>query len=118
MRHRGLSLLETVVAIGLVGLMIPFVLNLIPSGTLALKRAETLEVATAYGWKLIEEARRLPTVQGKDVDRDVKVGGTGFHVTREFFPVGDNLRDVVVTMRPSRGEPVRLATRMERLELP
>ncbi len=109
---KGLSLLELVVAFGLLALVLPFVLNLIPSGTLAMKKAEEIQEASAYGWKLIEEAR-ASTALGVDLNTQVTLGTTQYQVVREIYQVDDRLRDVVVELRPRRGEPQRLAARME-----
>ncbi len=99
---RGMSLLEMVVCIGLLALVIPFVLNLIPSGSLALHKAEEVQAATATAALLIEEAG--------EGDLDEERGE--FHVRRAIYQVDDRLSDVVVEVTPRRGAPVRLATRI------
>ena len=110
--RKGMSLLELVVCIGLLALVIPFVLNLIPSGTLALRKAEEVQEASAYGVILIDQARSSPAL-GLDLDENRRVGRSEYHVRREIYQVDDRLRDVVVELTPRRGQPMRLATRME-----
>jgi hypothetical protein len=104
-------LLELVVCVALLALVIPFVLNLVPSGTLALKKSEQVQEASCYAFKLIEEARNSPAM-GLDLDTTVRLGTTDYAVRREIFQVDSRLRDVVVEMKPGRGQPIRLATRM------
>jgi hypothetical protein len=110
--RKGLSLLELVVCFGLLALVIPFVLNLVPSGTLALRKAEVVQEASAYGLVLIDEARNSPAM-GLDLDTTRTVGRTEFRIRREIYQVDDRLRDVVVELTPRRGQTMRLATRME-----
>ena len=57
MRRRGVSLAEMVVAISLLGLVIVFVLTLVPSSVVTLRRADALQSATAYGLGMIEQSR-------------------------------------------------------------
>ncbi|GMU55397.1 MAG: hypothetical protein AMXMBFR33_45430 [Candidatus Xenobia bacterium] len=113
---RGLSLLEMVVALGLLALVLPFLLNLVPSSALALKRAEDVDAASAYATRLLEEARATPPSRlGVDLDSFVTLNNTRFRVVREVYAV-DNypaLRDVVVAISgPARLQPIRMATRL------
>ncbi len=109
-----MSLLEMVVALGLVALVLPFLLNLVPSSALALKRAEDVDAASAYATRLLEEARATPpTRPGVDLDTTVTLNNTRFR--REVHAV-DNypaLRDIVVAISgPARLQPIRMATRL------
>ncbi len=113
---RGLSLLEVVVALALLALVLPFLLNLVPSSALALKRAEDVNAASAYAAKLLDESRCAPNFTvGVDKQETVTLNNTEFQVAREIYAVQgmDEMRDVVVSVTgPRRFQPIRMATRL------
>ena len=110
---RAFSLLEVVVAIALLGILLPMAFNLIPTGLVAQRRGEELQLATAFaaGW-INEAVAKPPATPGKDRDQLVQLGRQQFRATREFFKVSDRLMDVEVVLAPPRGRTIRLATRI------
>lgn len=101
-------------ALGLIGLGIIFVLSIIPSSVLTLKRAEDLQAATAYGVRLLNEAQQSPpTTAGVDRDEHVVLNATDFHLKRQVLKVDDSMMDVIVTVKwRDDVPPVTLATRL------
>jgi len=115
MRHpRGITLIEITLALGLIGLGIVFVVSIIPSSVLTLKRAEDLQAATAYGIRVLDEAQQSPpTTEGVDRDEHVTINATDFHVKRQVVKVDDSLMDVIVTVKwRDDVPPITLATRL------
>ncbi len=112
--RRGVSLLEVVVAVALLAIGIVFVLSLLPSSVLTLKRAEDMQAATAYGMEVLHDAElRVPSIAGRDRDLHFEINGTSFHVTRDVLPVDALLTDVVVTVKwRDDVPPLKLATRL------
>lgn len=112
MKRRGLSLLEVVIALALVALGVVFVLGIIPTGVLSVKRSEDMEAATSYGMEVIENARhKLPPEA--ETDTYVTFNKTDFHVQRAIYSVDDYTTDIVVVVRWSEESPgIRLATRV------
>lgn len=112
---RGLSLLEVVVALALIALVLPFLLNLVPSSALALKRSEDVNAASAYAAKLLEEVRADPSPTPGVVTSTVRLNNTDFRIVREIYAVDrqPSLHDVVVSVHgPARFAPIRVATRI------
>ena len=104
-------------ALSLAALVLPFLLNLIPSGRLAQQKGENLQAATAFALEWIEDASlKPPKVDGTDKDQTVLLNGVAFHATREARQVEGqkDLQDVIVTLTTPRGEPIRLAIRLPR----
>jgi len=115
LRRQALSLLEVVVGLGLLALIMPLALNLIPSGRFAQKRALSLEAATALAQGWLEETRNASTLSaGVYRQQTVQVGQLTFRAVQEHYGVDAYLMDVVVVVQPPQGQPVRLATRMAR----
>ncbi|MBI3924867.1 MAG: hypothetical protein HY319_04950 [Armatimonadetes bacterium] len=115
--RRGLSLLEVVVALGLLALVLPMLVNLIPSSAVALRRAQDIDAATAYAHKVLEEARRDSTLApGATLEAEVTINRTNFRMIREVYevsPASLGLVDVVVLMQGTPSfPPIRLSTRM------
>ncbi|MEW6278780.1 MAG: hypothetical protein AB1758_09175 [Candidatus Eremiobacterota bacterium] len=114
MRRRGLSLMELVVALGLLALTFPMLLNLLPASQLARRKAENLQSATSLALEWLEDARvNPPAGPGLDRDLTVRLNGTRYQARREVVEVSPEAFDVVVTLE-GPGEPVRLATRIAR----
>ncbi|MEW6281907.1 MAG: hypothetical protein AB1758_25095 [Candidatus Eremiobacterota bacterium] len=120
--RRGLSLMELVVAVGLVALVVPLVLSLLPSGILTERKATSLEASTLLALTWLEEARKTPpappdsfTRRWTDRDQLLRLGGAEFRATRLNSVVSDDLLDVVITLDPTgRGENVVMSTRILR----
>jgi prepilin-type N-terminal cleavage/methylation domain-containing protein len=117
MRRRGLSLVELVVCVALLGLVVGFVVNLIPAGTLGLQRATDVSAATAYGLETDDSATQTPLPANApmqvDVDRIVHLGNSDFHLVRSWYPTDSGqMFDVVVTLQGPRGAPVTLGMRV------
>ena len=84
-RPLGLSLVEVTVSLTLAALVMLFILNLIPSGVLALRKAQDVQAASAYGYGLMEDATAaLLSQRSVPASTDVRVtlNDTEFHVTR------------------------------------
>lgn len=112
---RGHSLLEMVVAAGILALALPLILNLLPTSFFALRKAENIQIATSLAIYQLDEARYLTPRLGAEVET-VAVGGHDYQVAREFYRV-DTLRwDVLVVCTSQQLAPVRLATRVIREE--
>lgn len=107
----------TEILLGLTLLMLTFSLlfSLLPSHRAAQVKGGELVAATAFANGWIQEAA---TYRPDLADREERVlcGGRWYAARRQFVPVPgqSDLLDVVVTMTPSRGNPVRLATRLAR----
>lgn len=110
MRRRGFSLLEVVVALALAALVLPLVLDLLPTSALALKRAEDLQAATGLATRALDEMRADP----KPGQARVEINDTRFTVVREVFEVRPGITDLVVRVIDERKHEVRLATRIRR----
>lgn len=100
-------------AIALLGLLLALAFNLIPSGLVAQRRGEELQLATALasGW-MHEAVTDPPASPGRDRDQTVRLGRQDFRATREFFKISEDLMDVEVVLTPSRGKSVRMRTRI------
>ncbi len=108
--------MELVVALFLLSLSLPMLLNLVPGGRMAQRSGENLQAAAAYAEGWLEAARESPpTTDGVDRRQRVVLNGVPYVAEREATLVAPGLQDVVVTMTPAgRGKPFRLATRMKR----
>lgn len=107
-----MSLIEVVVALALAALMLPLMLDLLPTSALALQKAEDLQTATGVALQAIDTMRLEP----KDSDRDVVLNGTSFHVKERAYEISEGVYDLVVEVEFPRSEPVRLATRFRKVE--
>ena len=118
--RRGASLLEVIIALGLLAIIIPLILNLLPSSMLSLRRAERLQVATTLASYRIDEVAYLRPEAGRDLDVVVDLPPNHYRVVREFYALDIYRLDVVVSCElvDSGLPPVRLATRLLRSELP
>lgn len=112
MRRRGFSLLEVVVALALAALVLPLVLDLLPTSALALKRAEDLQAATGLATRALDEMRADP----EPGQARVELNDTRFLVVREVFEIRPGILDLVVRVIDERKHEVRLATRIRRSE--
>ena len=112
--RRGGTLLEIVVAAGILALAIPLVLNLLPTGLLSLRKAESLQISTSLAFYRMDEARLLAPRSGPQPVELVQIGPQTFTLAREFYQVDAQRWDVVVVCQPQGLAPVRLATRLVR----
>lgn len=115
--RRAASLMEVVVALGLLSVVIPLIFNLLPSSMLSLRRAERLQVATTLAaYRMDEVALVAPTTAGVDVDEIHSLPPQKYRLVREFYLVDAYRMDVVVSclLLDSELPPVRLATRLVR----
>lgn len=111
-RH-GLTLIEVLLAVALLAMGILFVVSIIPTSVLSLKKAENMQAAAAYGMELIECARLAPPQAGETREFEVTINQTSIKFVREVAPLADDLFDVVVTATVDAEEPpLRMATRV------
>jgi prepilin-type N-terminal cleavage/methylation domain-containing protein len=108
-KKAGFSLLEVVVALGILALLFPIMLNLVPSSRLATFRADLIQTATASALLWLEQARKNPVPR----QADVVVNNITFKATTQIFPVPQEaMDDIVVTFIPPRGGAIVVATRI------
>lgn len=112
---RGHSLLEMVVAAGILAMALPLVLNLLPTSFFALRKAENIQIATSLAIYQLDEARYIAPRPGAEAET-VTVGGQIYRLTREFYRVDTVRWDVLVVCSNQQLAPVRLATRIIREE--
>lgn len=85
---RGLSLVEVMVAIGLISVSLMLVLSLIPAGIHSAQRAEDIQAAAAWSRALLENAPipetfPIPPAQAQS-DFAEKIGHTKFRARRRL----------------------------------
>lgn len=111
--RRGLSLLELIIAVALLAIAVLFIVSIIPSGVLGLKKAEDLQTASAYGMELIETVRMHPPAAPDRRSFALTLNSTNFDFVREIYAVEDDLFDVVVVVTGNPDNPpYRIATRI------
>ena len=93
MKRSGLSLVETIVALGIVSLVIILVVNLYPSAMATLRHAERLGIADGLAHSLLEEQMARPFSQltpgdSKDVDPQ-ELEGITYKCRSEVFKYPD-----------------------------
>ena len=113
---RAASLMEVMVALGLLACIIPLIVNLLPSSMVSLRRAERLQVATTLAAYRMDEANLISAGPGVNLVDEVALPPYRYRVAREFSAVGTDRVDVVVSVMllDSNLPPVRLASRIER----
>lgn len=112
MKNRGFSLLEVVVATGLLAVTVPLLFNLVPLALMNLQNSERLRVCSNLGQACLDEAYLVSLRPGLDVDRQEQIDGETYRVVREVYQVDPTRLDVVVQVIPPRGAAFRLATRV------
>ena len=116
MRQKALSLLEVIVALGLVAVILPMLLSLFPTCLANLRHSEKVQIATTLAAYRLDEACLLLPEVGVDSDETVTVGKERYRVVREYYSLDSVRWEAVVTVTSaSAGAPVRLATRLSRL---
>lgn len=113
MHQRAFSLVEVIVASGILGLTIPLVLNLLPTGFVSLRKAETLQVATSLALYRMDEVPFLDPQTG-GLRETLSVGARSYVLTREFYKIDETRWDALVTCESENLTPIRLATRVIR----
>lgn len=116
---RGFTLVEVILAAALVAASILLMVGMLPTGVLALKKAEDLQAATAYGVEVLEaRSAALPSAPYAGAF-SITLNGTRFRVETDLTAVphpSGHLYDLAVTLRWNhQPAPVRLATRLYRL---
>ena len=88
-RTRGVTLVEVMVAIGLVAVSLMLVLSLIPAGIHSAQRSEDIQAAAAWSRQLLEDA---PVPETFPIPADIaqtqhtlKIGRTNYTATRRLF---------------------------------
>ncbi len=112
MGRRGFSLVEIIVAAGLLALAIPLILNLLPTSFLSLRKAEAIQVATSLALYRMDEVAFLQPVTGVDLRERLKVGPRDYALTREFYQLDATRWDAVVCVECEDLAPIRVATRV------
>lgn len=122
MGGRGFTLVEVIVAAALVAASILLMVGLLPTGVLALKKAEDVQAATAYGVEVLEtRSAALPPAPFTSAFW-ITLNGTRFRVRTVVSAVphpSGHLYDLAVTVTWNRQPaPVRLFTRLYRPSAP
>ena len=115
MARRALSLIEVVVALGLVAVILPLLLSLFPTSLASLRQSERLQVATTLAAYRLDEACLLLPNPGVDLDETVTVGKQRYRVVREYYALDPMRLEAVVTVTLDDNRPDRLATRLGKL---
>lgn len=117
-RHclRGLSLVEIMVAIGLISVSLMLVLALIPAGIHSAQRAEDIQSAAAWSRELLEKA---PVPETFPIPADMavtthstKLGKTYFEAVRRLTTIPDQAfvyRIEVVTTWDPEAQPLSIS---------
>jgi prepilin-type N-terminal cleavage/methylation domain-containing protein len=122
MGHReGFTLIEMIVALGIIAVSLIMIISIIPTGVLSLKKAEDIQSASAYGMSLIEETRKsrpaYTAYPVTDLTAEKVFNNTRFLFQRDIYAIDSqnphNFYDIVVTITWSRQpQPLRLSTRI------
>jgi hypothetical protein len=110
--RRGLSLVEIIVATGLLAVGIPLLLNLLPTSFLSVRKSEVIQQATSMAIYRLDEVPFLTPRAGVDLNEVQRVGLRDFRVIREFYQLDSYRWDVVIQCSCEDLTPVRLATRI------
>lgn len=111
MKRRGLSIMESVLALSLVSLVLILVVSLFPDTLLAIRRSEQTVQADQWAQTLLEYemARPFPELVAGAVysPPDRQMGATTYHGTTRIFAVpstrGDLVKGVNVTVSWEHG---------------
>jgi hypothetical protein len=115
------------VCLALLGLVVTFVLNLLPSSALGLQKAADVEAAAGYATQVLDDARLhasaivnvtpAPSPTFVDVNTNVHVDRSDFHVTRTWMQVTSDptptLWDVSVRVQEPHGHSLTVTTRVD-----
>lgn len=100
-----MTLVETLVAVGLLAGAGMLILSLLPTGVLSLKKAERIQTATGIAQELVENAP-APSGAAETSEQLVReLNGTRFTVTRRLRPLGDGIYETHVRVEWSDEAP-------------
>lgn len=107
----GLTLVEVLVALGLIAVSVMLVLGLIPAGISTSQRAADVQMAAAWSRRVLEEAPQPNSaIAPPDLVLTQRVGNTEFTTTRKISIPGDYLYRIDVETQWEAGvEPIRLS---------
>ena len=116
MSKRAASLMEVVVAMGLLATVLPLLFHLFPSSLASLRRSGHLQTATSLAVYRLDECALLKSKAGVDLVETVELGEQRFQVVREFYRLDPQHLEVTVAVLPlgQKFAPVRLTTRLLR----
>jgi uncharacterized protein (TIGR02598 family) len=118
---RAFTLIEMVVAIGIIATSLIMIVSIIPTGVLSLKKAEDYQSANAYGMSLIEETRNsrpaCSSYPVTDLVAEKTFNNTKFLFQRDIYALDSRnpheFYDILVTITWARQpQPLRLSTRI------
>lgn len=109
-----MSLTETVAAAGLLALIVPLLLNLLPTGFLSLRRSECIETSTSLALYRMDEVSFVTPREGIDLDESIQVKDRVYRLVREFYRLDPIRWDVVIVCTTPGEQPCRLVTRVLR----
>lgn len=107
----GLTLVEVLVALGLIAVSLMLILGMIPAGIQSSQRAADFQMAAAWSRQLLEEAPQ-PTRASPppDLVQTRRIGSTEFKAVRKIKITGNYLYQIEVETSWNAGvEPVRLS---------
>ncbi len=107
----GLTLIEVMVAIGLIAVSLMLILSMIPAGIQSSQRASDIQMAAAWARQLLEETPQ-PSSSTPPADEELSktIGPTQFQATRKVRITGNYLYQIEVETRWDAGvEPLRLS---------
>lgn len=113
-QHTALTIVEVMVALGLITMALMLVLSLIPAGIRASRQAQATRLALSWSMQLIEETRmpeRLPLPKKlAQSSFEQKLQGIDFKATRTVNIIGPFLYKIEVrTSWPGANRPLTIA---------
>lgn len=112
--QRGHTLFEVVLAAGLLAICIPLFFNLVPLSLKTLGESERLRICAALAEKTLQESSLQPLRPGLGLNLTRQVEGETFLILREVYAVDAQRLDVIIEVRPPRGRPFQLRSRLPR----
>ncbi len=113
-RRGGVTLVEVMVALGLVAVSLMLILGLIPAGITASQRASDIQSAAAWSRQLLEETSApstlpIPAAEAEST-HELQIGPTVFTATRRLKVTGPYLFRTEVETRWRAGiEPITMS---------
>ena len=107
----GLSLVEVLVALGLIAISLMLILGMIPAGIQSSQRAADIQMAAAWSRQLLEEAPQPnSSTPPPDLNETKTIGSTEFQAKRTIRSTGNYLYQIQVETSWNAGvEPIRLS---------
>lgn len=116
-RRKGISLIELMIAIGLLASGFLMVIGMFPTGLVALKKSESLVLATDLAQRELERVKTTAydSMASYEVDEELSLTASGTSITRRFTCavqadtqlVAGRLREVIVMVSWQEGGQVR-----------